>query len=303
MAPNDNHSACADLGPNERTFQTGEMTIPRRDVDFALDASAIRRDWCQGDPFQTTFLNALSLLFPEGERFFVESVKQHKAAVTTPALAAAVKGFIGQEAMHSKEHRAFNELMVSHGYAEAPEIERRLRGFLKLVRKVLSPKSQLAATCALEHFTAMLAEALLRDSRMRDELDPAVRGLWLWHALEEAEHKAVAFDVYRAAGGGDARRAAVMLLTTAVFFTVQMLVHARLMATRQILWKPWTWLRGMGRMLVSPGYFTRLVPAYLAYFRPGFHPDDRDTRELLAVWEAELFGAAGQLRAQLKLVA
>lgn len=279
------------------------MTIPRRDVDFALEPSAIRRDWCHGDPFMTTFLNALSLLFPEGERFFVESVKQHKDHVTTPELAAAVKGFIGQEAMHGKEHRAFNELLVAHGFAEAPRVEQRLRGFLKLVRKVLSPKSQLAVTCALEHFTAMLAEQLLTTPRMREELDPEVRGLWLWHALEESEHKAVAFDVYRAAGGGYVRRVAIMLLTTAVFFAAQTLVHARLMATRGILFRPWTWLRGLGHMFVSPGHFTRLVPAYLSYFRPRFHPDDRDTRQLLADWESQLFGASGQLRAQLRLVA
>jgi len=279
------------------------MTIPRRDVDFALDPAAVRRDWCNADPFQSTFLNALSLLFPEGERFFVESVKQHKAYVTSPELATAVRGFIGQEAMHGKEHRAFNELLVAHGYAVAPKIETRLRGFLQLVRKVLSPRSQLAVTCALEHFTAMLAESLLRDPRMREEIDPSVRGLWLWHALEESEHKAVAFDVYRAAGGGYLRRASIMLLTTGVFFTVQALVHARLMATRGILFRPWTWLRGIGRLWIWPGHLTRLVPAYLAYFKPGFHPDERDTRALLATWEADLFGADGALRAQLKLVA
>ncbi len=279
------------------------MTIPRRDVDFALTAEGIRRDWCNDDPFQTTFLNALSLLFPEGERFFVDSVKQHKAYVTTRELAAQVKGFIGQEAMHGKEHRAFNELLVAHGYAASPRLELRLRGFLRLVRKVLSPRSQLAATCALEHFTAMLAESLLRDARMRDEIDESVRGLWLWHALEESEHKAVAFDVYRAAHGGYVRRSAIMLLTTVVFFAVQMLVHARLMATRGILLRPWTWLRGIRRLFVWPGHLTRLVPAYLAYFRPSFHPDDRDTRELLAEWEARLFGPSGMLRAHLELVA
>ncbi len=205
--------------------------------------------------------------------------------------------------MHGKEHRAFNELLIAHGYAAAPGVETRLRGFLKLVRRVLSPRSQLAATCALEHFTAMLAESLLSDARMRDEIDPSVRGLWLWHALEESEHKAVAFDVYRAAGGGYVRRASIMLLTTAVFFSVQAIVHARLMATRGILFRPWTWLRGIGRLWIWPGHLTRLVPAYLAYFKPSFHPDERDTRDLLARWEADLFGADGDLRARLKLVA
>jgi len=277
------------------------MTIPRRDVDFALDADTVRRDWCNDDAFQTTFLNALSLLFPEGEKFFVESVKQHKQFVTTPELAAAVKGFIGQEAMHGKEHRAFNELLEAHGYKT--KVDARLRGFFKTVRKVLSPKSQLAATCALEHFTAMLAESLLRDERMRGEIDQSMRGLWLWHALEESEHKAVAFDVYRAAHGGYVRRSLIMLLTTVVFFAVQMMVHARLMAARGILFRPWTWVRGIGRLFVWPGHLTRLVPAYLAYFRPGFHPDDRDTRALLTEWEARLFGSDGELREKLALVA
>jgi predicted metal-dependent hydrolase len=156
--------------------------------------------------------------------------------------------------------------------------------------------SQLAATCALEHFTAMLAESLLQNREMREELDPSIRGLWLWHALEEAEHKAVAFDVYLAAGGGYVRRAAIMLLTTAVFFAAQALAHARLMADRKILWKPWTWVRGATRLWLWPGYFTRLVPAYLSYFRPSFHPNDRDTAAVLDDWREKLFGEQGSLR-------
>ncbi len=92
----------------------------------------------------TTFLGALSLLFPEGETFFVQSVKQHRDAITDPELAREVVGFIGQEAMDGKQHRAFNELLLAHGHAEAPAIEARLNKFLNLVKRVLPPKSQLA---------------------------------------------------------------------------------------------------------------------------------------------------------------
>ncbi len=279
------------------------MEIPRRDVELDLDPATVPRDWCHDHAYQTTFLNALSLLFPEGERFFVDSVKQMKSRVDDPVLQREIVGFIGQEAMHGKEHRAFNELLVAHGFASAPVVDRRLRRFLELVRRIMPPMSQLAVTCALEHFTAMLAEALLRDERMREELHPSVRPLWLWHALEESEHKAVAFDVYRAAGGGYVRRVSIMLLTTAVFFAAQALAHARLMADRKILLKPWTWLRGIGRMWIWPGYFIRLVPAYLAYFRPSFHPDDRDTRVLLATWKDLLFGDVGALRDRVRLIA
>jgi predicted metal-dependent hydrolase len=271
------------------------MQIPRRDINFDIDPAKVPRDWSANDAYQTTFMNALSLLFPEGERFFVESVKQHKHHVTDPQLARDVAGFIGQEAMHGREHRAFNELLVAHGYAEAPRIEGKLKTFLKAVRRMLSPKSQLAVTCALEHFTAMLAEQLLADPRLRSEMHADVAPLWLWHALEESEHKSVAFDVYRAAGGGYLRRAWLMIVTTIIFFTVQGLVHARLMATRRILWKPWTWVRGMVRMWIYPGFLTRLVPAYLSYFRPSFHPSDRDTRKLIATWQMTLFGSASTL--------
>ncbi len=279
------------------------MLIPRRDVELGLDPSSVPRDWCAHDPYRTTFMNALSLLFPEGERFFVESVKQHRDQITDAALSGAIASFIGQEAMHGKEHRAFNEMLVAHGFAEAPRIDRNLKSFLKGVRNTLSPASQLAATCALEHFTAMLAEALLSDHRMQDEMHPDVLPLWLWHALEESEHKAVAFDVYVAANGGYPRRVLIMLLTTAIFFAVQALVHAELMATRKILWKPWRWLHGATRLWVYPGYFTRLVPAYVAYFSPSFHPDDRDTRALLARWRDTLFGETGTLNDRVRVIA
>ncbi|MEJ7599977.1 MAG: metal-dependent hydrolase [Kofleriaceae bacterium] len=275
------------------------QVIPLRQLELAFDPEAVPRDWFAGDAFTSTFMDALSLLFPEGEKFFVESVKQHRE-LATGALAAAVTGFIGQEAMHGREHRAFNDMLVGHGYAQAPEVDRGLRRFLKRVRHTLAPRSQLAVTCALEHFTAILAEGLLGDARMRDDMHAAVRGLWLWHALEESEHKAVAFDVYCAAHGGYARRIGIMLLTTAVFFGYVSVVHARLMATRGIVWRPWRWARGLTRMWIWPAHFTRLVPAYLAYYRPGFHPNDRDTSVLLDAWRARLFGPAGELRDSLR---
>ncbi len=271
------------------------MTLSRRDVELGLDLSTVPRDWYAGDPYVTTLLGALSLLFPEGERFFVESVKRQQHVVTSPALRAEVVAFIGQEAMHGREHRAFNDL-----YPSAKRVERNLRKLLVGVRKTLSPMSQLAVTTALEHFTARLAEQALESDQIRADLDASVRPLWVWHMLEESEHKTVAYDVYRAAGGGYARRVGIMLLTTAVFFAVTTVVHARLMAEREILWKPWRWLRGIAHMWIWPGHFTRLVPRYLAYFRPGFHPSDRDTTALVAMWRDELFGPAGMLRDQVR---
>ncbi len=274
--------------------------IPRRQVDFEFDPAKVPLDWYRDDVFVSTFLDALSLLFPEGERFFVESVKKLRHHVQDPDLAAAVEGFIGQEAMHGKEHRAFNAMFLAQGLTSSVRLERQLEGLLDRVRRDLPAPSRLAATCALEHFTAMMAEASLRHEGMRDGMHATIRPLWVWHALEENEHKAVAFDVYRAAGGGYVRRVGIMILTTLIFFAFTAWVHAHFLAQRNVLWKPWRWVRGATHMWIYPGWFTRLVPAYLSYFRPGFHPDDRDTRALLATWRERLFGADGELRDNLR---
>jgi predicted metal-dependent hydrolase len=274
--------------------------IPRRQVDFELDPAVVPQDWYAGDPYVTSMLDALSTLFPEGERFFVDTVKALRHHVHDPELDAAVDGFIGQEAMHGREHRAFNELLLAQGARSTTKIEGQLKRLLRFVRRTLPRRQQLAATCALEHFTAMMAEALLRKEGMREGMHPSMRGLWVWHALEESEHKAVAYDVYNAAGGGYVRRTGIMVITTIIFFAFTLWAQAHFLAERKLLWKPWRLARGFGQLWIWPGWFTRLAPAYFQYFKPGFHPDDRDNAELLARWREQLFGARGELRAYLK---
>ena len=294
MAPNDNASAPPDLRAIFDPAHASDM-IPRRDIAFDLESTVVPRDWVDDCPYQTSLLAAMSMLFPEGERFFVDSVKQVRAQLEEPALVAAVTGFIGQEAMHGREHRALNQMLAGHGYPQAAAVERFLRGLLGAARRYLSPRGQLAITAALEHFTAILAEHLLADHTQQQELHATVRGLWQWHALEESEHKAVAFDVYRAAGGGYLLRVGTMLYTTGLFVAVLSALHLRLLAARGVLATPWRWRRGVRKAWLTPGYFPRLLPAYLDYFRPRFHPNDRDTTRLLATWRDALFGPNGAL--------
>lgn len=274
--------------------------IPRRQVDFDFDPARVPTDWYAGDPYVTSMLDALSLLFPEGERFFVDSVKALRHHVRDPKLEAEVDGFIGQEAMHGREHRAFNEMLLAQGFQSSVKIERQLEWLLETVRRTLPKRQQLAATCALEHFTAMMAEALLRKEGMRDGMHETMRPLWVWHALEESEHKAVAYDVYNAAGGGYVRRVGIMLVATVIFFAFTLWSQANLLAERKLLWKPWRLLRGVGQLWIYPAWFTRLVPAYVQYFKPGFHPSDRDNAVLLARWREQLFGANGELEQYLR---
>lgn len=273
-----------------------EGPIPRRRVAFAFDAATAPRDFYAGDPVLSSLMAALSLLFPEGERFFVESVVHFEDRIDDPDLARTIRDFAAQEGMHSKAHVAFNALVEAQGHRVVAELERGVRRLLRRGRRVHSPEGRLAVTCALEHFTAILAEQLLGDERHRAALDAAVRDLWLWHALEETEHKAVAFDVYRRVDGSWSRRARVMLLTTVMFVGFASYCHARLLAERGLLGDVRGLVRATSYLWIRPGLFRKLVPAYLDYFRPGFHPHDRDSSALVAAWRERLFGPAGTLR-------
>jgi predicted metal-dependent hydrolase len=184
--------------------------------------------------------------------------------------------------------------------AVSEDAERGLKWLLIRARRTLSGPARLAVTCALEHYTAILAEQLLAQADHRDAGHESVRPLWIWHALEESEHKAVAFDVYRAIGGTYAMRVGMMLLTSLFFFGETANVHVRFLRAQGQLGNLRGWAGAFGYLWVKPGLLRQLVPAYLDYFRPGFHPEDRDTRALLEKWRERLFGGQGVLKAQLR---
>ena len=236
----------------------------------------------------SAFWGVLSLAFPEGEKFFVDSVKRYSHRLSD-ALRKDVVGFAGQESMHAKEHLTFNARILPPQAEKAIRwSHRRVDALLHLGRTRMSGRMQLAVTCALEHFTATLAEQLLTLPEHRDAIDPEVRGMWLWHALEELEHKSVAFDVYEEVGGTYSVRVVAMVLAT--FFLCEYLGEA----TARVLYaqgklRP-KHLRALYRSLMKyPGLVPRLMPKYLDYYRRDFHPTDHDTTELLAHWRAALF--------------
>jgi predicted metal-dependent hydrolase len=152
---------------------------------------------------------------------------------------------------------------------------------------MLSPLERLASTAALEHITAIMAESALGpDAPMIGAVDPAMKALWDWHAAEEMEHKSVAFDVYRAVGGGEKMRKTALRRASWFLFMDIMggLVH--MLRRDGKLWQPRLWLDGWRFLFGREGILRRIWPAYKEYFREGFHPWQRDTRALLAHWQA-----------------
>lgn len=255
---------------------------PRR-MDFVFDDS-IPMDWFGGDPFKTMLLTALSATFPEGERFFVDSVRHYQKSVS-PELAAQVSGFIGQEAHHGREHEAFNQFMQRKGLP-MERIERFVKEGLQFMRRRLSPERQLAMTCALEHFTAILAEMALENPDFFGPMDDRVKALWYWHAIEESEHKAVAFDVFQDQVGSYWIRSSQMALNTIEFLFFTSLHSYSLFKARGIQ-RDWRMLlKGMNEMVgTNPGWLRKMGKAYWSYYKPSFHPWQRDTNEAMNHWK------------------
>ncbi|UVO12691.1 metal-dependent hydrolase [Mycobacterium sp. SVM_VP21] len=267
---------------------------PRR-IRFNYPVASLNRHFVQGDLVMSHMIAHLSAVFPEGEDFFIRSVRRYADQITDPVLKDQVKGFIGQEVTHGREHRALNERLHEMGYPTR-RIDRLVNRRQAVIERRFSPLTCLAITAALEHFTAVFAETLLSDERAQALLGTTeVRSMLLWHAIEESEHRSVAFDVYRAVGGDEARRIKVMKVIRFTFpLAVVVNTIISLFADRAA-YNPVRTVRSFANLRRSP-FLTRAVFRRLAeYLRPGFHPDDQDNAALLQHWEAELFGEQGSL--------
>jgi predicted metal-dependent hydrolase len=254
-------------------------SILPRPLRLVLDGRT-PRFWLGGEGPSTQLFNALSIVFPRGERMFVEAVRAHKDVVEDPALKQAVRDFIGQEVNHSRAHVQFNEWLASQGLPIA-ELEAEIEQHMKQNER-LSPAQRLAATCALEHFTAILAAALLRHPELLEKMHEDVRPLWLWHAIEELEHKSVAFDVYRAAGGTERMRIVLMAIVTVTFLSRVARRYRRLLREEGLVEDRAARARTALAFFGPRGVLSGALPDYLAYYRPGFHPEQIDDAELLA---------------------
>jgi predicted metal-dependent hydrolase len=277
-----------------------ERRIPTRRMDFEAGLATVPRHFTKdGDLITSHLVAALSAVFPDGEEFFVRSVRRFRDKVSDPVLKRQVAGFIGQEAVHGREHRVFNDRLAELGYP-TKQVERITDIGLKLRERILTPKSNLAATAALEHFTATLAELVLSSEEIRQAFGhEEVRNLFLWHALEESEHKAVAFDVYKMVGGSERTR-----VWTMNALTVGFIVGMTFQVAMSMLFDKATYRRGnlrasWRRLRESPIMSRSLWQQLRDYNRPDFHPDDSDTTALVAQWRETLFGEQGTLNDRL----
>ncbi|HVK82180.1 MAG TPA: metal-dependent hydrolase [Verrucomicrobiae bacterium] len=263
-----------------------------RNISFSPDLEPAQ-PWLGGDPIASAFFNALSVTFPQGERFFMDSVRRYKGQLP-PELAAQASAFVTQEALHTREHVAFNQQVASQGY-DVAALEERTRKRLAIAR-ARPHRIQLAVTMALEHFTAILAHSLLARPDYLDGASDEAKALWRWHAIEEIEHKAVAFDVFQAVHASTPapfrwlRRSISMIAATLILASVIGANMRDLLAQDGIRGFS-AWRRSMRYLWFKPAPLRQIAGLYFMYFRPGFHPWSHDDRELIAETDAQLRAA------------
>ncbi|MDD0814627.1 metal-dependent hydrolase [Curvibacter sp. HBC28] len=248
-----------------------ELRVRKLEVDLG---EGFPTRWHGGDAFRSMFFNALSMSFPVGEQFFIDSVrealKKLPEAPEHEALRRQIQGFIGQEATHRRVHGLYNEQLAQQGLVNrwqhwAQKRIDRTRHF--------NPMHHLAVTCAYEHFTAVLADITLRHADVLDGADDRLQTVWRWHAAEETEHSAVAFALYQALGGNHAWRVRwftyvlITFIWEALAQTVLNLWHDGSLARPSSWWSALCF--GFGRQ----GLVWRSVGPLLRYYRRDFHPD------------------------------
>ena len=278
-------------------------SFPVRRMNFNFDT--VPEYWMGGNAGLTHFMTALSALFPAGEKFFIDSVRAvryHPILKNNADLQKEISAFIGQEAMHTHEHVGFNASAQKFGH-DVDALERHTDTVIQTTRKFMAKLAKpigitqemvdLTTTTALEHFTATIASQLLTNSHIQELMtDDTMKTMWLWHAIEENEHKAVAYDVFKGVFGKGLRayalRTSSLVISMVILFFIQNYFLWRLLKQdKQLNLEN---LRMIYRYAYSPskGIITGMGKEMLFYFKPNFHPNDFDTTTLLNTWKAKL---------------
>lgn len=263
-----------------------KSAFPVRRMDYQFTSTP--KYWMDNEPSLTHLFTGMSTLFPEGESYFVRSVRALRHHVKANSqLDKDIGAFIGQEAMHSKEHHAFHQSAEQYGLDPA-SLENVTGIILKTFEKLLSKKANLLLTVGLEHYTAVLVVTMM-ESVNELMTDDTIRNLWLWHSVEETEHKAVAFDMYQHLYGSGLN---AYLLRVAIFSLGLVIINSLMMGYTAVLMKRDKQLlnlkswKKLGQMMVSSHRI--FIPKFMDYYRPNFHPNDSDDTELVAKTKAKI---------------
>lgn len=251
----------------------------RKQLDFGLAGDDIPQYWLAGDAYKTRVVDAVQATFPDGERYFISSVAAFRPQIKDPELLRQVKEFTMQEGEHGRVHKDYNERLKRQGL-NMDAFTTHVKAVGDRRQRFYSAKYNLALTAALEHFTAMMAELFFAEKTLMKGADSRPRAMLAWHAIEEMEHRAVAFDVMqKVAGVGYIQRCLAMTQATFVLMLFTTVAPWIMLGTdgHSIRKRFALYTRGLPWIFGRRGFFTRLVPMLCQYYRPSFHPNQMPT--------------------------
>ena len=251
-----------------------DLVVRRLLVDME---QPIPRHWCGGDAFRTALFNALSMSFPVGEQFFIDSVRngfRELPPEQQERFRAEVQGFVGQEATHRRLHSLYNAHLEKLGLVNGWEPRARQRLQMMDGQNV---RHWLGITAANEHFTAILADFMLQNPDLLGDQDERLKTLWLWHSAEESEHKCTAFDLYQALGGNHEWRVKWMRRITTIFLMDTLRQTVDNLRRDGTLWRLSTFRSAASYLFGQRGLVRLTWRPWRAYFRRDFHPRQQDS--------------------------
>lgn len=280
--------AATEFSAQKKSPTPADLHIRPRNLNFA-SAVIDRRRWVGGDPFASAFFNALSVTFPKGELFFIDSLKKFINRVP-PKLRGEIRSFIQQEAIHSREHHCFNEHLKDCDF-DISRLEQTISTVVKDIR-ARSEYDHLVATMCIEHITAILAAEVISNPAHLENADEDQRNLWLWHASEEIEHKGVAYDTWLHMTK-DWNPLKCWFVRCSFMAKISFgFAKNRTRGILDILRQdgvsgPRAWFGLAHYALVGKAPFRRTLWPLIQFFKPGFHPWDIDDRPLIKLAESE----------------
>lgn len=238
--------------------------------------------YLRDNPFSTHFVNSLHVIFPEGERFFIRSLQKVVPNIVDEDILSQIKLFSGQEGAHAHQHMRFWKALKAQGfdidaYAKFyrtvcyDQIEATI---YKIYGEEEGAKLCLAVTAALEHYTSMLAEVVFEHQDNWANLPEEMRHLLYWHASEEIEHKAVAYNVLTHVDDSYSLRVKGMIIATTLLWSFTFVGMGMFLfqdREKKFLQWPshaWDFVRTIGHPAVK-----KFGQQWIKFFDKDFHPD------------------------------
>lgn len=258
---------------------TGKLDWKVRKPNYQFSDDT-ERYWFGNSIFKTHLANALTILFPDVEKFFVRTVKNYTPGSEKEELRKAALAFIGQETQHSIQHEKFWKNLKAQGY----DLEEFLSSFRKFafefIEPVHSPEGRLALTAGLEHYTALLAEVAL-DGNLFREAEPELKKLFEWHCAEELEHKSVAYDLLLDTNPDYILRIYGMILASILMLYFIPMTTLHLVAKDGQLFSFQFWKESLIFLFLDQKIIPKAAAIFFEYFHPDFHPRQRDNSALI----------------------